>query len=63
MKEEPEVIVYTEGACSGNPGPGGWAAILRHPASGEDYSIGAGGRSGKRGANELTKAATPRYQV
>ncbi len=23
------VIVYTDGACSGNPGPGGWAAILR----------------------------------
>ncbi len=24
----PEFIVYTDGACSGNPGPGGWAAIL-----------------------------------
>ena len=23
------VIIYTDGACSGNPGPGGWAAILR----------------------------------
>ena len=23
-----EVILYTDGACSGNPGPGGWAAIL-----------------------------------
>jgi ribonuclease HI len=23
-----EVIIYTDGACSGNPGPGGWAAIL-----------------------------------
>lgn len=23
-----EVIVYTDGACSGNPGPGGWAALL-----------------------------------
>jgi len=23
-----EVIVYTDGACSGNPGPGGWAAVL-----------------------------------
>jgi ribonuclease HI len=27
------VIVYTDGACSGNPGPGGWAALLRHGAS------------------------------
>jgi ribonuclease HI len=24
----PEVEIYTDGACSGNPGPGGWAAIL-----------------------------------
>ena len=23
-----EVIVYTDGACSGNPGPGGWGALL-----------------------------------
>jgi len=23
-----EVMVYTDGACSGNPGPGGWGAIL-----------------------------------
>ena len=25
-----EVIIYTDGACSGNPGPGGWGAILRY---------------------------------
>jgi ribonuclease HI len=24
-----EVVIYTDGACSGNPGPGGWGAILR----------------------------------
>lgn len=24
-----QVVIYTDGACSGNPGPGGWAAILR----------------------------------
>ncbi len=28
------VELYTDGACSGNPGPGGWAYILKHPASG-----------------------------
>ncbi|MEX0845640.1 MAG: ribonuclease HI [Balneolaceae bacterium] len=28
MSNKPEVIVYTDGACSGNPGPGGWGAIL-----------------------------------
>jgi ribonuclease HI len=26
---KPEVTIYTDGACSGNPGPGGWGAILR----------------------------------
>lgn len=31
-----EVILFTDGACSGNPGPGGWAFILRHPASGKE---------------------------
>ena len=25
---DPHVSIYTDGACSGNPGPGGWAAIL-----------------------------------
>ena len=24
-----EVVIYTDGACSGNPGPGGWGAVLR----------------------------------
>ena len=23
-----KVTIYTDGACSGNPGPGGWGAIL-----------------------------------
>jgi len=27
-KSLPEVILYTDGACSGNPGPGGWGALL-----------------------------------
>ncbi|MDI9413517.1 MAG: ribonuclease HI [Bacillota bacterium] len=25
---KPEVEIYTDGACSGNPGPGGWGAVL-----------------------------------
>ncbi|MBI3629858.1 MAG: ribonuclease HI [Candidatus Rokubacteria bacterium] len=24
----PEIVVYTDGACAGNPGPGGWAALI-----------------------------------
>ena len=25
-----EIVIYTDGACSGNPGPGGWGAILMY---------------------------------
>lgn len=32
----PHVILFTDGACHGNPGPGGWAFILRHPQSGRE---------------------------
>jgi ribonuclease HI len=28
-KKLPHVVVHTDGACSGNPGPGGWGAILK----------------------------------
>ena len=30
-----DVILYTDGACKGNPGPGGWAFVLLHPKSGK----------------------------
>ena len=30
MPELAEVEIFTDGACRGNPGPGGWAAILRY---------------------------------
>ena len=29
MADKPEVVIYTDGACRDNPGPGGWAAILK----------------------------------
>jgi ribonuclease HI len=29
VSHPPEVEIFTDGACSGNPGPGGWGAILR----------------------------------
>lgn len=35
MAELPLVKLYTDGACSGNPGPGGWAYVLKHPTSGK----------------------------
>ena len=35
------VHLYTDGGCSGNPGPGGWAFVLRHVATGKEME-GAG---------------------
>jgi ribonuclease HI len=29
MSDLPQVSIYTDGACIGNPGPGGWGALLR----------------------------------
>lgn len=34
------VIIYTDGACSGNPGPGGWGAILVHGENRKELSGG-----------------------
>jgi len=28
MADRPKVVIHTDGACSGNPGPGGWGVIL-----------------------------------
>ena len=39
MSEPPDVILYTDGACRGNPGPGGWAAILKHPRTGKAKTL------------------------
>ena len=36
----PEVEIYTDGACSGNPGPGGWGALLRFGAVEKELSGG-----------------------
>ena len=34
------VTIYTDGACSGNPGPGGWAAILHYDGHEKELSGG-----------------------
>ena len=33
-----EVTIYTDGACSGNPGPGGWGAILMYNENSKEIS-------------------------
>ena len=35
-----EVIIYTDGACSGNPGPGGWGALLMYKDTKKEISGG-----------------------
>lgn len=35
-----EVIIYTDGACSGNPGPGGWGSILMYKGNTKEISGG-----------------------
>ena len=36
-----QVTIYTDGACSGNPGPGGWGAVLKYGAHEKELSGGA----------------------
>jgi ribonuclease HI len=35
-RRPPAVQLFTDGACRGNPGPGGWAYILKHPGTGAE---------------------------
>lgn len=48
-----DVLLYTDGACSGNPGPGGWGCILRHPASGTDKELSGGAANTTNNQMEL----------
>jgi len=50
----PFVMLYTDGACSGNPGPGGWAYVLRHPASGATREDSGGEARTTNNRMELT---------
>ena len=47
-----EVIIYTDGACSGNPGAGGWAAILMYGS--KSLEISGGGNYSTNNKNELS---------
>ena len=42
------VTIYTDGACSGNPGPGGWGAILRYKETEKELSGGAADTTNNR---------------
>jgi len=49
-----EVHLFTDGACRGNPGPGGWAFILKHPASGKEIERAGGEPDTTNNRMELT---------
>ena len=49
-----EVELYTDGSCSGNPGPGGWGAILRF--RGLEKELSGGERDTTNNRMELTAA-------
>ena len=46
------VEIFTDGACSGNPGPGGWGAILR--CNGTEKEISGGEKETTNNRMELT---------
>ena len=49
-----EVEIYTDGACSGNPGPGGWGAVLRYGK--KEKELSGGERETTNNRMELTAA-------
>jgi ribonuclease HI len=44
----PKVVIFTDGACSGNPGPGGWGAILTMDGTEKELSGGEGNTTNNR---------------
>lgn len=50
----PHVIVHTDGACSGNPGPGGWGAVLHF--AGREKELKGGERDTTNNRMELLAA-------
>jgi len=67
MDAKPKVTIYTDGSCLGNPGPGGWGAILQHGNHERTLSGGevdtTNNRMELRAALEALKALTEPCQV
>ncbi len=51
-----EALIWTDGACSGNPGPGGWAAIVVGPDGGGPVERSGGERETTNNRMEFTAA-------
>ena len=54
MAAMPKVVIHTDGACSGNPGPGGWGAILE--SGGHRKELKGGEKLTTNNRMELTAA-------
>lgn len=54
MEIKKEIELFTDGACSGNPGPGGWGAILRY--KGKEKELSGGELNTTNNRMELTAA-------
>ena len=52
-----KIIVFTDGASRGNPGPGGWAAILAFVTKGKYEIVELGGRKGNTTNNQMELTA------
>ena len=67
MADKPNVTIYTDGSCQGNPGPGGWAAILKYGKHEREISGGendtTNNRMELRAALEALRALTEPCQV
>ena len=67
MAEKPNVTIYTDGSCQGNPGPGGWAAILKYGKHEREISGGekdtTNNRMELRAALEALRALTEPCRV
>jgi len=46
--DNPNVEIFTDGACSGNPGPGGWGAILRYRGTEREINGGEANTTNNR---------------
>lgn len=51
---ENKIIIYTDGGCSGNPGPGGWGAVIL--ADNEELCLSGGEKNTTNNRMELTAA-------
>lgn len=54
MEDDNSIIVYTDGGCHGNPGPGGWATVII--ANGEARQLSGGEHDTTNNRMELTAA-------